>query len=80
MNTEYGAAEQLKLAEGKLSKARNLLHAEIEKSEISDENHLNRLPVEEAFLVFVDAINNISFAMGDMESAIHPREVEYETI
>ena len=28
MNTEYGAAEQLKLAEGKLSKARNLLYTE----------------------------------------------------
>ena len=58
MNTEYEAVAQLKFAENRLEKARNLLNAEIEKSEISDENHLNRLPVEETFVTSVDGINN----------------------
>ena len=78
MNTEYEAIAQLKLAESRLVKARNQLNAEIEKSEISDENHLNRAVVEESFVASIDAVNKISFALEELESAIHPQEVEYE--
>lgn len=78
MNTEYEAVAQLKFAENRLEKARNLLNAEIEKSEISDENHLNRAVVEESFVASIDAVNKISFALEELESAIHPQEVEYE--
>lgn len=80
MNTEYEAVAQLKFAENRLEKARNLLNAEIEKSEISDENHLNRAVVEESFVASIDAVNKISFALEELESAIHPQEVEYEAI
>ena len=71
MNTEYEAVAQLKLAESRLAKARNLLNTEIEKAEMSDENHLNRLPVEEAFVVSVDAINNISFTLEELDLLFH---------
>lgn len=67
------------MAESRLAKARNLLNKEIEKAEISDENHLNRLPVEEDFVASVDMINNISFALEELDSSFHRQEIEYKT-
>ena len=40
---------------------------------------MNRAVVEESFVASIDAVNKISFTLEELESAIHPQEVEYET-